>query len=89
MRRCSACRLHVRGAGLHIDVEVLKDRKAKTPDAATAAAIVNQLRKQRVLISATVFNANVLKIRPPLVFSNSDATRLLDEVREAVRAVAE
>jgi 4-aminobutyrate aminotransferase-like enzyme len=75
----------VRGAGLYIGVEMVSDRGAKTPDAALATAIVNGLRERRVLISATGFAANTLKIRPPLVFSEKDATRLLTET-EAVLA---
>jgi 4-aminobutyrate aminotransferase-like enzyme len=67
----------VRGAGLYLGVEIVRDREAGTPDGATAAALVNGLRDRRVLISATGPHANVLKIRPPLVFSSSDADRLL------------
>jgi 4-aminobutyrate aminotransferase-like enzyme len=61
------------------------DRGTKEPDAAAAAAVVNGLRARRVLISATGPHANVLKIRPPLVFSAADADRLLTET-EAVLA---
>lgn len=71
----------VRGAGLYIGVEMVSDRKSKTPEAVLASAIVNGLRERRVLISATGFHANVLKIRPPLVFSESDAARLLEETK--------
>jgi 4-aminobutyrate aminotransferase-like enzyme len=67
----------VRGSGLYMGVEIVADRDTKTPDAATATAIVNGLREQRVLISATGYHANVLKIRPPLVFSSGDTDRLL------------
>ena len=67
----------IRGAGLYIGVELVSDRDRKAADAATAAAIVNGLRDRYVLISATGFDANVLKIRPPLVFSSADADRLL------------
>lgn len=70
----------VRGAGLYIGVELVADRAARTPDAAAATAIVNGLRERRVLISATGPNANVLKIRPPLCFSEADADRLLTEL---------
>lgn len=73
----------VRGSGLYIGVELVSDRKAKTPDAAAAAAVVNGLRDRRVLISATGFHANTLKIRPPLVFGEQHASRLLSEL-EAV-----
>jgi 4-aminobutyrate aminotransferase-like enzyme len=42
--------------------------------------VVNGLRERRVLISATGEHGNVLKIRPPLVFSEADASRLLTEL---------
>jgi 4-aminobutyrate aminotransferase-like enzyme len=77
----------IRGAGLYVGVEMVTDRKLKTPDAPLASAIVNGLRERRVLISATGFHANVLKIRPPLVFSESDAGRLLDETKAVLAAI--
>ena len=39
------------------------------PDAALAGRIVNRLREDGVLISATGPKGHVLKIRPPLTFS--------------------
>lgn len=69
----------VRGSGLYIGVEMVKDRSTKEPDAAAAATIVNGLRARRVLISATGAAANTLKIRPPLVFTAAHADRLLTE----------
>lgn len=75
----------VRGTGLYIGVEMVTDRKSKTPDEPLASAIVNGLRERHVLISATGPHSNTLKIRPPLVFSSSNADRLLSEI-EAVLA---
>jgi 4-aminobutyrate aminotransferase-like enzyme len=70
----------VRGTGLYLGVEVVRDRAAKTPDPQLAAGVVNALRDRGVLISVTGHNASVLKIRPPLVFSHADAGRLLEEL---------
>jgi 4-aminobutyrate aminotransferase-like enzyme len=70
----------VRGTGLYFGVELVKDRKTKASDIDTGLAIVNRLRQRRVLISATGADANVLKIRPPLVFTEADADRLLTEI---------
>jgi 4-aminobutyrate aminotransferase-like enzyme len=78
-----ACIGDVRGAGLFIGVEIVSDRATKTADAALTTRIVNGLRQRRVLISASGPNANILKIRPPLVFSRENADMLvgaLDEV---------
>jgi 4-aminobutyrate aminotransferase-like enzyme len=77
----------VRGSGLYMGVEIVADRDTKTPDAATATAIVNGLREQRVLISATGYHANVLKIRPPLVFSSGDTDRLLTALDDVLHHV--
>jgi 4-aminobutyrate aminotransferase-like enzyme len=62
----------IRGAGLYIGVEVVSDRDAKTPDRAAARRLVNALRERHVLISVCGHDGNVLKIRPPLVFSTAD-----------------
>ncbi|WP_337998227.1 aspartate aminotransferase family protein [Oleispirillum naphthae] len=78
----------VRGSGFYIGVEIVEDRTAKTPAPALAAAVVNALRQRRVLISATGFHGNVLKIRPPLVFSAADADRLLTEMDAVLAALA-
>ncbi|MBL8542867.1 MAG: aspartate aminotransferase family protein [Hyphomonadaceae bacterium] len=63
----------VRGAGLFIGVEMA--------DAESAASVVNGMRERRVLISATGPGANVLKIRPPLVFGMDHAGLFLDALR--------
>jgi len=73
----------VRGAGLFIGVEIVADRAEKRADAGLTTRIVNGLRERRVLISASGPRANVLKIRPPLVFSRDNADTLvaaLDDV---------
>lgn len=62
----------VRGAGLYIGVEMVTDPETKEPDRAGARRIANALRERRVLLSVCGHDGNVLKIRPPLVFSMSD-----------------
>lgn len=68
----------VRGAGLFLGVDIVSDRHAKTPDPATTALLVNGLREDRVLISACARAANVLKIRPPLIFTRENADQFLE-----------
>lgn len=74
----------VRGAGLYIGAELVTDRVTKEPDSKTALGIVNGLRERRVLISGTGFHSNVLKIRPPLVFGEAHADRLLSELEATI-----
>jgi 4-aminobutyrate aminotransferase-like enzyme len=70
----------VRGVGMYVGVELVKNRQSKEPDAAAATAAVNGLRERRVLISATGFHANTLKIRPPLIFSEANVDRLITQL---------
>lgn len=59
----------VRGTGLYVGVDVVS---GGAPDRAGARRLVNALRERRVLISVCGHDGNVLKIRPPLVFSHAD-----------------
>jgi 4-aminobutyrate aminotransferase-like enzyme len=68
----------VRGHGLFIGVELIKDAEAKTPDPAIAAEMANRLKDRGFLSAPAGANGNVLKIRPPMVFSQSDAEAFLD-----------
>jgi 4-aminobutyrate aminotransferase-like enzyme len=77
----------VRGAGLFIGVEIVSDPVAKTPDAAMTTRLVNGLRERRILISASGPNANVLKIRPPLVFSRDNADVLVAGLRDVLASL--
>jgi len=77
----------VRGAGLYLGVEVL-DADGH-PDRAAARWIVNAMRERRVLISVCGAHGNVLKVRPPLVFSMSDVDRFIAEFGEVLASLAE
>jgi 4-aminobutyrate aminotransferase-like enzyme len=68
----------VRGDGLFIGVELVKDRATKVPAREETTWFVNAMREERVLISATGLHGNVLKVRPPLAFTPADADILLD-----------
>lgn len=70
----------VRGAGLFVGVEFVKDRLRKEPAPDLATHVVNAARRAGVLISATGPGANVLKIRPPLVFKRDHADILVDTI---------
>ena len=79
LAKTHACLGQVRAAGLFLGVEVVQGDPL-TPDAAKTAAIVNGMRQARVLISSTGPRSNVLKIRPPLVFSRANVDYFLDRL---------
>jgi 4-aminobutyrate aminotransferase-like enzyme len=67
----------VRGMGLLVGVELVRDRDTQEPAADEAARVLDLMREQRVLIGRTGPHANVLKIRPPLVFESKHADLLI------------
>jgi 4-aminobutyrate aminotransferase-like enzyme/Ser/Thr protein kinase RdoA (MazF antagonist) len=77
----------VRGAGLFIGVELVRDRSTLEPAAEEAAAIVNRMRDLGVLVGIDGPHANVLKIRPPLVFDENHALQLTDALDRALQEI--
>src|SRR5579859_943461 len=67
----------VRGLGLFIGIECVRDREMLTPAPAQAAYIVNRLKEHGILLSTDGPFHNVLKIKPPLVFSRENADFLV------------
>jgi 4-aminobutyrate aminotransferase-like enzyme/Ser/Thr protein kinase RdoA (MazF antagonist) len=63
----------VRGAGLMVGVELVRDRATRTPAPELAHDVMNRMRDRRVLVGTTGPDHNVLKIRPPLVLTADDA----------------
>lgn len=68
----------VRGAGLYIGVEIVRDRESRAPDRDATERLVNAMREQNVLIGTAGKFGNVLKIRPPLTFRREHADIFLD-----------
>jgi 4-aminobutyrate aminotransferase-like enzyme/Ser/Thr protein kinase RdoA (MazF antagonist) len=67
----------VRGLGLYIGVELVLDREQRTPAGVCASYVANRMRELGVLLSTDGPDHNVLKIKPPLVFTEGDADRLV------------
>jgi 4-aminobutyrate aminotransferase-like enzyme len=67
----------VRGSGLFLGVELVKDRKTLEPATGEANEIVNRIRAERILLGTDGPYHNVLKIRPPMPFDEGNAERLL------------
>ena len=67
----------VRGAGLYIGCEIVKPG-TKDPDQKAALDILETLRDNHILTSVCGRYGNILKLRPPLVFSESDVDWFMD-----------
>lgn len=71
----------VRGSGLFIGVELLRNLEPATVE---ANRIVNRMRERGILLGTDGPHHNVLKIRPPMPFSNTDADFLLTTLEKSI-----
>jgi 4-aminobutyrate aminotransferase-like enzyme/Ser/Thr protein kinase RdoA (MazF antagonist) len=74
----------VRGTGLLIGVELVRDRDTRDPASRDAEAVANGLRARGVLVGTTGPNGSALKVRPPLVFARQHADLLLGALDEVL-----
>ena len=77
----------VRGKGLMIGVELVKD-KQKTPAVAETKEVRRLCREAGVLVGAGGTFANVIRLQPPLTLTAAEADRICDVVSDAVAKVA-
>ena len=70
----------VRGSGLFLGVELVRDRETLEPAAEEASYVANRLREEGILLGTDGPFHNVVKIRPPMPFSMSDADFLLERI---------
>jgi 4-aminobutyrate aminotransferase-like enzyme len=76
----------VRGAGLLVGVELV-DPETRQPVPASARAVIGEMKDRGVLIGSTGRMGNVLKIRPPLVVTKSDADVIISTLGDCIAAV--
>jgi 4-aminobutyrate aminotransferase-like enzyme len=74
----------VRGTGLFLALELVTDRGRRMPATRLTGEIVNNLRDRGVLTGSIGPDANILKLRSPLVLSKDDADYLLGILDETL-----
>ena len=74
----------VRGVGLAVGVELVRDRQTLEPAAAEAKRLVNLVRDHKVLFGTEGVLGNILKIRPPVVFQPAHADIAVAALEQAI-----
>jgi 4-aminobutyrate aminotransferase-like enzyme len=74
----------VRGLGLFLGIEFVKDRLTLEPADAAAAEIVELMKARGLLLSTDGPLRNVIKIKPPIVFSEKDADLLISNLKSVL-----
>jgi 4-aminobutyrate aminotransferase-like enzyme len=76
---------HVRGEGLFIGIELVKDKETLEPAAEEATAVVEAMKNRGILLSTDGPLHNVIKIKPPLVFNMDDVDFLVGEMSAVLK----
>jgi hypothetical protein len=63
----------IRGSGLFLGLDLVRNRETRQPATVQATYIVNRLRERGILAGTDGPHHNVIKLRPPLIFTEADA----------------
>jgi len=77
----------VRGMGLMLGVELVRDRKTKEPAKKETLAVLEAAREMGVLVGKGGLDGNVLRIKPPMCITAEDADFTLDVLDRALSSV--
>jgi len=77
----------VRGLGLMLGVELVKDRGTKVPAKDECAAVFEKCKDLGLLVGKGGLFGNTLRIKPPMCITRSDVDFLLSALNEALSAV--
>lgn len=77
----------IRGAGLFIGLELVKDPVTKEPASEETLAILTECKNRGLIVGKSGQKTNVVRIGPPLVITDENIDRALDILEESIRAV--
>jgi alanine-glyoxylate transaminase / (R)-3-amino-2-methylpropionate-pyruvate transaminase len=78
----------VRGLGLMLGVELVRDRRTKEPASAGTLEVMEAAREMGVLLGKGGLAGNVLRIKPPMCITAADADFALDVLDRALTLAA-
>jgi alanine-glyoxylate transaminase/(R)-3-amino-2-methylpropionate-pyruvate transaminase len=74
----------VRGMGLMLGVELVRERETKEPAATETADVLDRCRQRGLLLGKGGLHGNVLRIKPPMCLTKDDADFLVDCLDETL-----
>ena len=72
----------VRGYGLFLGIEFVEEDSPSVPNSRIARYIVERMRDHRILLSTDGPSNNVIKIKPPMVFTKQNVDQVIDSISE-------
>ena len=77
----------VRGRGLFIGIELVRDKNTKEPADIESKQLVNRIKDKGVLLSVDGPFNNVIKLKPPLVFNKENAKFLVNKLGQTLEEI--
>lgn len=77
----------VRGMGLMLGMELVRDRATKEPAREECASLHEWLRENSILIGKGGLNGNVLRIKPPMCITKADVDFTIDALDRCLAAL--
>jgi len=74
----------IRGKGLMVGIEIVKDSKSKEPATSEAAQIKTAMRENGVMIGIGGVFGNVLRIQPPLTISEDELEQVVTTLKRVM-----
>jgi 4-aminobutyrate aminotransferase-like enzyme len=84
LQAANECVGDVRGRGLMLGVELVRDRKSKAAAPELATKMLEEMRKRKVLIGKGGRYGNVIRIQPPYIFDSDDVREFLQAFKESL-----
>jgi 4-aminobutyrate aminotransferase-like enzyme/aminoglycoside phosphotransferase (APT) family kinase protein len=78
----------VRGHGLVTGVELVSDRERRSPATRETSTLIEAMRERGVLVGSDGRDANVLKLRPPLVITPDEVARFAEALGQSLGALS-
>ena len=78
----------VRGLGLMLGVELVRDRKTKEPASTEAVDVLELCKERGLIIGKGGLFGNTLRIKPPMCITKDDANFLVDVLDEVLMEIA-
>ncbi|XP_066263106.1 alanine--glyoxylate aminotransferase 2-like [Euwallacea similis] len=78
----------VRGVGLFVGIDLVEDQETRKANKECAQTVVQRMRESNILVSADGPECNVIKLKPPMVFTKEnvdEVVAILDRVLVEVR----
>jgi 4-aminobutyrate aminotransferase-like enzyme len=78
----------VRGKGLMIGVELVKDRESKEPAVEETTKVREEMRKRGILVGKGGTSRSVLRIQPPLIMTEAQAQTVIDSLDDSLKSTS-